>query len=306
MEIVINVADLNDLTKNLFSEWLERLVCELGKNLDLDALMTIIITEDFGEDLASFEKAHGLKQWGFTNDNSARAIGKTKWYKKNGQWYQAILLDKVVIAYGLSEDWLVAVNVIHHELCHVHDGYNKKLLLGHKDTESDPEDSLGYLLNNQANQVWSEYVACRLSVATIYPGCFELYFSHLDELVKYVSDKSLKDILSYRSHHNINRLFDVIRVDSSRVLKMAATICGYIHGVNSVELYNEVTNHLSEIGFEETWLGLSGELKILFDSYPKWRNETVLEPLSNIILMYWNTLGIYPKNTEVGLYVGVP
>jgi hypothetical protein len=108
LEIVINVADLNDLTKNLFSEWLERLVCELGKNLDLDALMTIIITEDFGEDLASFEKAHGLKQWGFTNDNSARAIGKTKWYKKNGQWYQAILLDKVVIAYGLSEDWLVA------------------------------------------------------------------------------------------------------------------------------------------------------------------------------------------------------
>ncbi|TJZ40405.1 hypothetical protein FA002_02210 [Priestia megaterium] len=313
MEIVIeeitgvDTATLEEM-KSSFRKWINGDFKEFIEDLNLSILDKIIIPNDFGEAVTKFQKEHNL-QVGYTSNEMGVAGGKNLPFERDGETRVVIFIQSGVFLSIFNKEFAQgAVNIIHHELCHVHDQYNNlQMEKFNEGYYKDTGDLLFDLLKKHSSCVWDEYIAPRLSCSTL-PKDSDLSYLFLLDLIKDTENKVKKDIEDYRTQGDISLLFKNIQELTSLTLKIAATVIGNLHGLN----YNDT--EVSEVinkGLEGTfifpiWNELHETLENLYQSYPNWKDIYVFDSLNNLILKSWNELGVFPENRGQGLYVNVP
>ena len=109
----------------------EDLIGKLAQGLELKSLKYIIIPEDFKTELFKFQKSKGLREE-CTENEVGVAGGKVVSYIEAGELEICIFLHPGV--FGLlfsknSDDVLNGIQIMRHELCHVHDDYLKSRVL---------------------------------------------------------------------------------------------------------------------------------------------------------------------------------
>lgn len=306
MEIIIETKEIReDQIENVRTN-IDSLINQLSDGLILTSLKKIVIPEDFGEEILALQKEYGSTEVGHTNNEFGTAIAKVLHYRKDGEIFHTIVLDKMLIHMMFTEETQnTAVHFFHHELCHVHDEYLKERIY---DLEGRAGYGLEHILCVHSDVLWSEYVAERLANRTIdFELLEEKYIPNLFDNISKLEEFAEERIGEYREHRDIGRLFREIQGVSSTMLKYTANIQGYIQGINVDRLTKTLDDALLQTSFGEVWLGLGVELKSLYDSYPNWDGISQLERLSLVVLKHWNDLGIYPKPTENnGIYIDVP
>ncbi len=309
MEININASNLftdNDQKKRA-NNALRELIVELSNNLNIETLSEIIIPEDFSIELLSFQEEHDLRERGHTDNQFGTAMGKTLSYMEESEIKQVIFFDKnLFYSLFLDDEYnkSLSIHLLHHELCHVHD-YGQRTFTIDEETFQPPLDNLTEILTAHAEVIWSEYIACRLSVATIFNG-FLLNVDFLIELIDEIRIGTQNLIDRYRYHGDIENLFKQSQKDISLLLKISGGVIGYLHSLNSSELESSVSHKIAETYFNDVWLSLGKELQGLYVQYPDWNGLEQYCSLSSVVLSCFNKLGIYPKMTSHGLYVSVP
>lgn len=306
MEIVIKtqaiekgqIEESKTLIKNLFDK--------LSEGLITTSLKKVIIPEDFGEEVLSLQKEYGERDVGYTKNELFEAVAKVLHYRKDGNIFHTIVLDKYVI-YMLStpENQQWGVHTIRHELCHVHDEYIKEDLYN---LDIVQDDLLGYVLCVHSDILWSEYSADRLSVDKLDASLLQtFYIPTLFEYIDKTDEMAKQKISEYRLHRDTYKLFCDIQEISSCLLKHAAHILGSLHGYNVDGVIEMLNDGLTHTGFKDIWLELGEELGKLFEIYPNWNGTAQLESLSSVVIKHWNNLGIYPRPTEdKRIYLHVP
>lgn len=306
MEIVIKTKEIRDDQIENVRINIKSLIDQLSEGLILVSLKKIVVPEDFGEEILALQREYGSTEVGHTNNEFGTAIAKVLHYRKDGEIFHTIVLDKLLIHMLFTEKTQnSAVHYFHHELCHVHDEYLKERIY---DLESRAGYGLGHILLVHSDVIWSEYVAERLANRTIDIKQLEKsYIPNLFDNIIKSKEIAAEKICQYRKHRDVDRLFQEIQALSNTMLILTANTQGYIQGINSVELTKVLDDALLETSFGQVWIGLGVELKSLYEIYPDWDGIAQLERLSLVVLKHWNDLGIYPRPIENnGLYIDVP
>lgn len=66
-----------------------------------------------------------------------------------------------------------------------------------------------------------------------------------------------------------------------------------------------IDENLRNTYFYDLWLKLGTCLEGLFETYGEWNGIEQLKALADIVLSTWNVLGIFPKESENGLFIDV-
>jgi hypothetical protein len=297
------------------SEPFEDLIRQLVQGLEIESLKYIIIPEDFKTELFKFQKSKGLREE-CTENEVGVAGGKVVPYIEADDLEICIFLDPAV--FGLlfskeSDEVLNGIQIMRHELCHVHDNYLKSRVLS-LDFITNQERDFEWALKLHADHVWSEYIANKLSKIKVnineteinipaqvsFKQDMSLYF---DSIVKVKVDAQ-SYIDAYRTHRDILRLYQEIQECSNFLLGMMGRVYGHLCP------YEEVLEKMNE-GIKDTyafeiWMPLCRSLNVLDSNYPRWSGEQEFDELSQVVLKTWHILGIYPRVTANGLYIDVP
>ena len=176
IELLFSSVYSEDEKDNIKQTLKQLIEVTLSKNLNIESLSRIIVPEDFGEIIESFQREYGLLEKGYTNNELGQAVGKTMTYCENGVKYRVIIIRKeIVLGIFVDKSKQLAAHTIHHELCHVHDEYYKSLMFTEESRIGYTND-LQHVLNIHSDVIWGEYIACRLSASTI-PSNTNFFFS---------------------------------------------------------------------------------------------------------------------------------
>jgi hypothetical protein len=309
MEIIIeSINEVDDEDRNQMKLELEKLIPQLSSNLNLHLLQSIFIPQDFGRTVTNFQEAHGLEV-GYTNYEKGLAAAKTIKYIHEGHVKIAIFIQqRVFLALFSPETSQFAINIIHHELCHVHDEYNQiKMIKFAEEMEKHEVSYLENVLLSHSIIVWEEYFAPRMSANSL-PKDSDLYVPYLLELISYTEANVKEKINSYRNHGNVPQLFVEIQELTNPLLKIAATVLGNVHGLRleNNKIMEIIDSAIKDTFFYPIWTNLLPSLLKLYDNYPNWKSINVLNELNNLVLQTWNELGIYPKDEGDQAYINVP
>lgn len=279
----------------------------LAKNLDISNLKKIIFTSTFKETVLRIQKENNLRL-GVTENNAGIAYGKTIEIEDN---YIVIVDSDVLnmcislIKYISSDKNIVdlpsdvkktifrIINVMHHELCHVHDNNVNKVFHQMLSTYCQQRENLHAQYSN-ACIFWSEYIVNYLSASTI-PQ--EANYNFGDILFQYENLSPL--VKESKERYFIKN--DSLEFFNEIVLLVAQFVnfCCYTLGILSAEVNDSqkrteiIYGNLSNSFSVEYILKLDDELHRLHLEYPNWKNVHVLRKLSDISLDVSSIFGVH-------------
>lgn len=314
-------SPIDDGTKEYFIGNLKYIVNMLIENLYMPANCSIVIPDNFGEDLYRFQSDKGLTQ-GYTDGAMGTAFAKVLDYMEDGVSNTVIFINKGLIFCLYSDEYIekmdeeqkevvshfrdIAINLIHHELIHLHDEqiagdkYNK--------IKSDREKGVMGEMKDVAIMVWKEYYACRLSATTYNCGKIEGDSENLIKQIKYVYETTEENIFEYRLSGDLDALISKVGPIIPTLLNYAAYELGrlsYYKGEVIKEYLKYLNERLIDTFFYETWREMDEHLEQLFSIYPNLESSS-FDNLSNTVLKCWNLLGIFPRDSEKGMYISIP
>ncbi len=308
MEVIIETTEeLNQEYANAIKQTLVKEINDrFSSQLKLNDLDKIVASLNFGVSLNQFQEENGLPVE-HTNDKLAQAVAKTLHLRKDNQVKSVIFIRlELILEMFLEENTGYGYHFLHHELCHVHDDWNKEYLMKdfidqyRKDTGSELQN----ILLRHSMTIWSEYIAVRLSSESYPRKEFDFFIPHLFNLIRRAKEEIPNEIDNYRFNGDINKLFIRAQELINPVMKFTATVLGYIHGLN---INNEaILDGLDNTFIIDIWTQLDKEFNRLFNSYPDWESIDQFDILNSLILSVLNDFGIYPEDTSVGLYISVP
>ncbi|MFS0776104.1 hypothetical protein ABC255_08870 [Neobacillus sp. 3P2-tot-E-2] len=313
MNITFNTKNLVPQQQDSIISFLEAQLPAL--NLELSSLNEIIITENFFDDILTFQIKHNKRERGATKNSNGEAIAKVIDYiDKKGEFRQVVFLSDW-IANGLFLEEPEQVNYcfhfIHHELVHVHDEFQKKRIYSERLRKGTNEHVLDHMLRVHADVTWSEYIAERLSFTSITTDHISTLIDYVEQLMNTVQKNINEEISQYRFHGNIDSLYKILQEETSLLLKVSANLIGVIQGITSVtkgspNIKNKIDEIFTDSYFFQTWNLLNEALYNLMKSYPNWNDIYGLDPLGKVILECWNSLGIFPTKSGHQMYIDVP
>ncbi len=314
-------SPIDDETKRYFIRNLEYIVNKLIENLKLPSNCSIVIPNSFGEDLYKFQSDKGLNQE-YTDSSMGTAFAKVLDYIEDSKSNTAIFINKALVFSLYSDEDIenmteeqkemiipcrdIAINTIHHELIHLHDEevagdkYNK--------FKSDCGKDLMSNMKDIAIMVWREYYACRLSATTYNWEKIDEDFENLIKQINYVYKTTEENVFEYRMSGDLDALIDRVGSMIPTLLNYAAYELGRLSYYKKESFKGDLRyldERLINTFFYKTWIGMNEHLDELFDIYP-YLELNSFNNLSNTILKCWNSLGIYPKDSENGMYISIP
>lgn len=93
---LLNNIPVNNELKIYYEQTIKAYVLSELNNLNLDKLNTIIVSENFIEDVLEFQKEKGMLNPNVTNTKFARAYGKMIFVHKEDKYYVFVDADKAV------------------------------------------------------------------------------------------------------------------------------------------------------------------------------------------------------------------
>lgn len=281
------------------------LISQLGTDIQIETLERVIVTSQFHRDILEWQTAHGQRPDGATDDpHYGTAIGKVISYWSAQGFTQVMFLDAwIFLSLFEPSNKAVAIHAVHHELCHIHDnsvkaGLFKKESLVHR------QDNLVHLLRVYADQAWSEYIACRLSVTTSWQH--GALIDEVHRVADIVKTRVQEYIARYGLDGDIDYLFARVQEEAAVLLKQASSTLGWLHGLESAKIQSLIPDIVNKDWLRKPWISLGNALAGLHASHYSWSSIEVYDQLGAEILRLWNALGICPRQLDRGLYVSVP
>lgn len=307
MEIIINSKEFTDDMIVSAKKVFEQIISQL-QELNLSSLQCIIIPEDFGEELISFQRFHNLRE-GYTNNEFGRAFGKVLGYLEFGKLKSAMFLDASIILSIIynTEMKQNAIHLIHHEFCHIHDDFFKYNIFGVEDLEDlfiHTDDKVSQVTYAHADLIWSEYIATRLSTKSK-PANHSLYIEDLLKLIPATYDECKKHLEEFTTKGDDYETFGQIQLTCSLLLKISAYVIGYCHGSN-VDLPKEINDFISNYKYlDGVWDCLSPILHDMYATYSNWDGVSVFSELAQAVRKLWENVGISIENSGYQLKVTI-
>jgi hypothetical protein len=322
-KVIIKSSIFTDEQTEQLHKILGRAIHQFSKSLSFESLESIIVTESLLEDVSKYQEKHNLLETSSNNEHG-QVIAKVLKHSWNDRFKQTMFFSDR-LAYGLlTKNSRAVYHYIHHELCHVHDNDYLNKIYTSENMKASRGQVLEYKLRIHADLIWSEYFAERLSAETVTAENISMdieHFLHLVELIKLEIDK---EINLYRFSPNISKLLACVEESTSQLLKIAATLLGISAGLKGISnedsnddlhkatqqnepivaMIQEFKNRDSY--FTVIWDKLDTELNELYTSYPHWNDVFELDRLGEVVLLCWNSLGIFLSNHGDGLLVDVP
>ncbi|MGX2958032.1 hypothetical protein JNUCC23_01915 [Peribacillus sp. JNUCC 23] len=313
MEIVLDsIEGISDEQLVQMKEALHDLVInKLSVDLDITRLEKIYIPNDFGESVVDFQKSNGLSV-GYTNNEMGVAGGKTLSYGEIGEQKNVIFLQQGVFLSLFDPDSSqIYANLIHHELCHVHDNLNKeKMGKFIREYDNPSENYLTNVTKHHSMIIWDEYIAPRLSAKT-FPVEEGLNMDYLLDLIEY-TEKNIGDkVNQYRIRGNIDLLFKEVQELSNPMMKIAATVIGNFDGLglneeNELKIMAQMDECIDQTTFKPIWPKLKIALRNLYAKYPNWKGISVFDELNQLVIETWKVYGIITEDRGDRAYIDVP
>ena len=286
-------------------------LAEADPTMDLRRFYRILVTTDFAgklRELSTATASGGPIE--YTNEEYGVAVAKVLLFPRGSGIEIVLVLDANCLPpVALDDPELLdrdefrdALHYFHHELCHVHDknktidafpGVILKAQYYGKDR----------MIRSLGDACWSEYIANRLSSGTATTRCLSRSVELLRGSLKRTRSLLNAEILAYRTHHDLDRLIDLVSRHGYFLAKSAAYVLGYMDGLkkSSDELSPEAAEELKGSYFEKTWQNMNAALDGLFLRFPReWHDLSVFDELATVMDEYYQRLGFIFSTTELG------
>lgn len=317
---------------SVFEELVQKIIVMDDNKINIDGLDTIHFTENYREELYSFQKSIGQKPFATLNqigEGQAQVVTVKKHQERMGENGYHIFFNKMIAAAVLISQWLqdretvdkgneelselvklfitqknVYIRMIRHELCHIEDQNNRKdwTWLDSSFTEK----NLQTILRSDSFRLWEEYYACKRS-NFIYSA--EVASEELKNAVSNM-DIAEREICELRWKYNnleieledfVNQLHDYIRT----------TFIYWCYYMGHMDKYYEslVDRMMPELYPSRFYHFLPDIWKVLHamsETYPEWQGPEIYDDLAKLVLQCINEFKVFPKDTATGLYYGIP
>ncbi len=330
MEVIINMESYNESRlmtpeeKEFYRQTVYSIYEQLKSTMDLSLLENIIVTENYIEELFEFQRNNGLSE--FVTDNEygqgAAQVVTVIDETKNEKYY--ILLKKELVLALIPDELMsnlqstfkeedfnqlkhlknMSINLLYHELSHVHEYNFRNNIKWIKQLEGVSIESQ-YL--SLALSLWQEYFACRHSAAT------HEYLEDDVEEIKSTTTKIEIRIKKERKKYNCREvsLDDFVKDFNyyiGFILKKMASEHGSLYWFNEsrVDLINAIEQLLKDTNIGAVWCELGECLDVLYNTFPNWENKEVFSYAVSVIKKYIELFEIYIKNTPQGIYYDIP
>jgi hypothetical protein len=161
-----------------------------------------------------------------------------------------------------------------------------------------------------AETCWSEYIAHLMSSPTASETWLKMMAESFGGAVERTKTLIDNEILEYRYHSDLSQLMDVFQRHGAFLAKSAASILGYVDGLNMSlgELSAETSECLSGSYFEPTWIAMHEALQDMRQLYPNdWRDLSIYDGLAVALDRYYAEMGLILSTTDDGqTYVDIP
>ncbi|NQY92805.1 MAG: hypothetical protein HRT43_01455 [Campylobacteraceae bacterium] len=281
-KISIDVYGLTEISSLLIAENILSIIKSFDK-LDLRRLSNVVVTDEF--DNIKTKKSNEFKD--FTN---ALSYAKVVIVPKDDDYEFIIALRSDFGMYLVEENinsmnhsnYLNALHVLHHELCHVHD-YNQCIDIFHSDFFGLNKRGKEMMLYPLSQICWSEYIANYLSSPSA-KKCDMLRVS-IDSLMIQITETEIKidrQIQNFRVDKDIKSLLLFVKTNIENLVKSASYVLGYMHGLNKdiKKFCPDLYEHINNSYFYYTWNYLDDVLETMRSKYPKkWNEEEIFDNL---------------------------
>ncbi len=291
---------VNDLEKNKsmsITNSIKHLI-EMFQFLDLRRFDQIIISKDVNIEINKIKKSK-------LNKNSS-LYAKVITTIINDKIHILLILNKIfalTLIKNEKDEFLYknALHVFHHELAHIHD-YNKKIDIFEKQMLGEKYYGMEAITFPLAEICWSEYIANYVSSSSTKVNSFPLVTAQTLASLLISMGKEIKiKIMVFKSNKNRKDVFDDIKKDIEKILKTAAYLLGYLHGLNITlaQLCEKAEYIIEKSTFKDTWIVMSHELSVMRSLYPyAWDNLRIYKKLAHCTSSYYKRLGITLKEKE--------
>ncbi|WP_042353063.1 hypothetical protein [Bacillus massiliigorillae] len=309
---MIVIEKLDDYNEELLEQMrleIERYINDnFAKSLNLTRLDCLYFPNDFDKAILDFQIAHGLEERGYTNNEMGTAFGKTMQLMVDGDEKDRIFIRKeILIALFLGDDEgkQLSLNLIHHELCHVHENHDLASMTGFQKEMEEDNEGLNHVLNLHAMNIFSEYVVPKMAVTTkAIQKIVNVDF--LIEIIEYTKNNMDNQIQKFEDGEiEILAVFGSVQLTGGHLMKVLATLIGELEGLNKnfSEVEEQIDLFMDQYYIGEIWSELKNALRTLDSTYPNWDSLNVLEPLKEVILKMWNCLRVYPTRDEINILI---
>jgi hypothetical protein len=291
---------------------------QADEDLDFRRMYRIVITTDFSGELAelsgSTASGNPIRH---TDEEYAVAVAKVLILPRGEEFEILLIVNGYVAAALVPEDpegyqterFRTVLHLLHHELCHVHDG-NKKIDAFREEILCHRYRGKDLFIRPLAEVCWSEYIANYLSSSTANDDSLMATTDFLVDAIKRTKSCIDTEIISYRYHGELDRLMSVFQRHGEFLAKTAAYTLGYIDGLNKELAEFSITahNHLSGSYFEPIWTAMQTALRNMRGLYPDaWTEISVFDGLASVIENYYARMGLVLSTTEDGqTYIDIP
>ncbi|MDF2605832.1 MAG: hypothetical protein K0S34_22 [Bacillales bacterium] len=317
---------LEDIVIENYRKSILSVYMQLEQILDTSLLNSIIIPEDYKNELFEFQRKNGHSEFVTENEYGKGHAQVVSSESENGDTVYNVIINKSVIFALVSDDALQrikdylaedeqyislfnarlrAINTIFHELVHVHEhSINNNIEWLQKiDEKTDLQNQYKRL----ALRCWSEYFACRIASAT-----FNFKPENCYEIIGTCKDVELM-LQKKRSKYNCRIItLDEFVIEfhnyTNFILKKIASEHGNLFSLmdEREDVIQMLENRLEETYIKKIWFESGKELDKLFDKYPNWEDHTILDGLIELIVKYHNQFEIYINETPEGIHYDIP
>jgi len=283
---------------------IEELVIDSGKinykELQLDDLEKIILTNDYFEEVESAWLRIGKEGKGASNNDAGQGLGiaiSNKPLDKNAK--STVLINENQWRNLLGDDEKMlecCIHVINHELCHVHDDTYKHGKIYSKDMKEGDLNDLKFKLRCEADSVWGEYIAERMSSGTVTKEFIYGEQNTLYNILKKIFEINEKNNVFILRDMTKNRNQGEFKFYIEYALRSFAHLQGIMHGLGknhdwSKMIDSYLRNWLNGHGLVEVWDRMGMNLDCLYKIYPDWSDIDQLDDLGNCIRESWKCFG---------------
>ncbi|WP_249593620.1 hypothetical protein [Peribacillus frigoritolerans] len=296
MKIIFNTENLNIDEQLKIKERIQEYFN--NTKLELNSLQKVVISSNFFEDVIKTQKELGLEIDVASNNENAEAVAKVITSRKSKNIKSIIIANEHLISKISSSRLEVRLNgfhVIHHELAHVHDNYIKSKIFTDEERRGTGVSHLKHYLRVNADAIWSEYIAERLSAASA-------TFDHAEMLINLFKlqgsnlNRSFElEQANYFRHKDTNIAFDKVSETMYYFLKTNLMIIGILDGMAKEDvkkyLKSEILKSIGESYFIEIFHLIKNSLSDMYSKYPNWKSIGEIDPLGSAIKDAWLWLG---------------
>lgn len=308
---------------SVHKDFISQVIPIIAKDLNISNLKSVIIPENFKEELSSFQKENDLPVE-MTDNEHGVCKGKTM-NLKDGSGSAVVFLDKecllcfiadnIIQKIPYGEDVIAAtyrmrsfwVNTLHHELCHMDERNKRDSISWLQNRWINPAEPFDHYLN-LSMILFEEYYACRKSSGTHF--ILGLDTKNLVDEVKKIESELYTKRAAYNNRKlSLDKFYNYFVTYSRLLLTRVAYALGNYYCLDDEkrqEQFKWLADNLEGTNAGEILIELDSALNNLYEIYPKWENENVLENLADLIGYYYMLFRITLHNDGDSLYISIP